>query len=382
MIEPIRSMNHVITHLVRLACIVAFASPVVAQDTVPPAAMPAAEAAALAEGWTFVAQGRYDDAAKATSGLLARYPRSTAALSLVIEIDIARRGADGALASYEAWLGGRPLDQPGVLRRVARAYLHEWGRQTSDVPARRAALQALVDDGDPEAGAALSAARGPSGEVGGGRAVDAIVARMNAAPGLKLREVHLLADTGSPRAVAPLVGLLRDPQPENRAAAAEALGTLGGQDALEALRPLLEDPHGVVRIAAAGALFKHGDSSGAPLLQELAASDHVGSRRSAALLMANQPDEAWKALVRGLASDPDPSIQLDAARLLAPHDPDRARAILDRLANDASLAIREGAALALSETPISDFPTLRRLLRAPAGRVKVRAAGRILALTR
>jgi HEAT repeat protein len=360
-------------------------APTVAQEPMmPSAAVPAPEASAIAEGWTFLAQGRYEDAAKATAALLTRFPRNPAALSLGVEVEVARHGADRALARYEGWLAGRTLEEPGVLRRVARAFLHEWARQTSDAAVRIAALKALAEDGDPHAPGVLAAITPPPGAaaVAGDRAVPDLAARLAAAPGLKLREIARLAETGSARAVAPLIPVLRDPQPENRAAAAEALGTLGGPEALAALKPLLNDPHGVVKVAAAGALFKHGDFSGAPVLQELAASEHATMRRSAAILMASQPDESWKSLVRGLANDPDPSIQLDAARLLVPHDPDAARAIFSRLLDHADLAIREEAASAASDTTDSDFAMLRRLLHASSGKVKVRAASRVLHLTR
>jgi hypothetical protein len=67
---------------------------------------------------------------------------------------------------------------------------------------------------------------------------------------------------------------------------------------------------------------------------------------------------------------------------MAPHDPAFSRAIMDRLASDPNLAIREEAAIAQAELPISSLADLRRLLRTAAGRAKVRAADRILSLTR
>lgn len=358
------------------------------QPTLPPAAIPQAESAALTEGWASLAAGRYEDAARVAARVSSRFPRSVAAALLAVEADIARGGATRALDAYESWLGGRTLDEPGVLRRIARAFLYEWSRQTSDTRARTIALEALAADGDPQAAAIL----GPAGAAGStdrqakakgpDAAVDRLAAAVASNSGLKLREIQQLGDTGNPRAVVPLVAVLADPNPENRAAAAEALGRLGGDQAMAALRPLLKDPHGVVKVAAAGALYGLGDFSGANVLQELAANDEPSMRRTAAQLMASHPDENWKALVRGLASAPDTTIQLDAARMMTPHDPEAARAILDRLMNDPNLAIREEAAVAFAEAPISDFPTLRRLLRASPGRARVHAAARILALTR
>jgi hypothetical protein len=346
----------------------------------PPAAVPREEAAAIAQGWVLLAEGKFEEASRAGRAAMSRFPRNVSALALAIEADVAQGGATTALTTYEAWLGSRGTEEPGTLRRVARAFLYEWSRQTGNVQARMAALKALAADEDPHAAAVL-ASLGEQGK-GGVESVERAVERLNATPGLKLREIARLGATGNARAVPPLVAVLGDPQPENRAAAAEALGNLGGQEAVAALKPLLKDPHGVVRIAAAGALFKHGDFSGMPILQELAASEHARMRRSAAMLMASSPDESWKALVRDLLTDSDPSIQLDAARLLLPHDPEAARAVFMRLSTHTDLPIREEAAIAASESDLSDLPTLRRLLRTPVGKAKVAAASRILELTR
>ena len=356
------------------------------QKALPPAAIPQMEGAVLAEGWTSLAAGKYEDAARVAARALNQYPRNVSALALMVEADIARGGALRALQAYESWLGARTVEEPGVLRRVARAYLYEWSRQVADKAARASALEALAEDGDADAAALLAV----PGDVDASRAapkasdadVDRLAAQIAASSSLKLREIAKLGDSANPRAVVPLVAVLSDPEPQNRAAAAEALGRLGGTQAAAALRPLVNDPHGVVRVAAAGALYRIGDSSGATILQQLAASDQASMRRTAAQLMASQPDESWKALVRSLAADPDTTIQLDAARMLAPHDPEAARAVFERLMTDQNVAIREEASVAFAEAPISDFATLRRLLRSPPGRAKVRAAARILTLTR
>jgi HEAT repeat protein len=352
--------------------------------------MPQEEAAVLAQCWTLVAQGRHDDAAAAAERVRSRYPRSVALLSVIVEIDIVRRGAVSALSTYESWLGTRSQEEPGVLRRVARAYLYEWGRQTREARVRAAALAALAEDGDAEAQATLSAGAKSGNDsdlralakLGDSGAIDSLAKRLKAGEGLLLGEIHALSETRGPRAAAALAHVLADSRPENRAAAADALGQVGDPGAVPRLRPLLDDPHGAVRVAAAGALFRLGDFSGTPLLLELAASEHATVRRSAAILLASQPDETWMALVRGLASDPDPSIRLDAARLLAPHDPVFARELFDRLMEDTNLAIREQASMVIAEAPESGLATLRKLLRTGAPQVKVRAAERVLELTR
>lgn len=388
----IRPTVHLLLTAVAVVVLVAPSAGVQAQPQakaqppmLPSAAVPPPEAAALAQGWVLLAERRFDEASRSARSLAGRFPRSIAALALLVEAEIARGGATTALDTYEWWLGARSTEEPGALRRVARAFLYEWSRQTADLAARDAALAALAEDGDEEARAVIAA--GGAGATARARfgdeeAVDAVVSRMTATRGSKVREIQMLGEMGSARAAAPLVELLGDPLPENRAAAAAALGKLEHRDAAPALRPLLQDARGMVRVAAAGALYQMGDTSGATVLEELAASEHATVRRSAALLMAGHPTDAWKALVRGLASDDDAAIRLDAARLLAPHDPEFARSVFDRLIEDSNLAIREQATLALAESPLAGFAELRRLLRTGPGPVKVRAAGRILAATR
>jgi HEAT repeat protein len=385
-------MKHLVHGVAVAIAAASFALPVSAQPpakpqepTLPPAAVPTPEAAALAQGWVLLAEGKYDEASRAARTISSRFPRSAAALALVVETDIAHRGATTALDSYEAWVGKRPHEEPAALRRIARAFLYEWGRQTRDGASRSDALVALAEDGEPDA-LALIAAGGAGVNVrarlGDQQAIDTLVARVHAAPGPKVGEIQVLAETGNRRAAPGLLAVLNDPMAENKAAAAAALGKLGYHEAAPALRELLQDPRGSVRVAAAGALFQLGDTSGVSVLEELAASEHATIRRSAALLMASQPTEAWKGLVRGLATDEDAAIRLDAARLIAPHDPELARSLFDRLMADSNPAVQEQAALALAESPVSSLAELRAQLRSGAGLVKVRAAARILGLTR
>ena len=376
--------------MLTLLVVAAPAAAQTAPPVMPPAAIPVEEAAVLAQYWALLAEGKYDEAARTAGQVLNRHPRNVAVLSLVVETDIAHGGATTALSSYETWLGNRSVEEPGILRRIARAVLYEWARQSTNSSARSEALIALVKDGDSNAIGVLGAMVQGGQESGlraGARlqdpqAIDQIVARLRATPGLKLRDIQLLADSGSRRAVPALIELLADPQHENRAAAADALGRMGGPEAENALGPVLQDPHGLVRLSAAAALFRMGNFAGAGLLNDLAANDSASIRRSAAALMASQPDESWKNLVRGLLSDPDPVIRLDAARLIAPHDPGAARAVLDQLAFDDNLAIREETELVLAELPISAMTDLRVLMRNGRPLARVRAAGRLLDITR
>ncbi|NQW04175.1 MAG: HEAT repeat domain-containing protein [Acidobacteria bacterium] len=389
-----RHLSGVCTVLVMgMIGVVAFSVDVAAQDpdpTVGEAAIPVAEAAAIAQYWVLMAEGRYDEAALTVGQLLSRYPRNIAVLSLLIEVDIAHGGATAALTSYEAWLGTRTMEEPGVVRRVARAMLYEWSRQATNGGVQSEALQALVQDGEADAVAVASAIVQRGDEAGvrmGVRLADsqsvAVVAdRIRTTRGLKLRDIQLLSESHSQDAVSVLIEVLADPQPENRTAAADALGKIGGAQAEGALRPVLSDPHGGVRTSAAAALFRLGNFSGANILNELAASDSPAIRRTAAMFMASQPDEAWKTLVRNLLQEPDPVIRLDAARLIAPHDPELARAVLEQLSADPNLAIREETELVVAEIGGATLADLRALLRLGQPLARVRAARRILEITR
>jgi HEAT repeat protein len=370
--------------------------------TMPSAAIPTAEAAAIAQYWVLFAEGKFDEAAKTIGGVVSRYPKNVAVLTLLVETDIARGGALTALKSYEGWLGTREVEEPGVLRRIARAVLIEWARQAADTNARNEALVVLASDGDLDAAAAIARmrqARTESGlrmavQTGDPAAIDAVSERIRLGSGLRMRDLSLLAQSNSPRAVPVLVEMLKDSNPENRASAADALGKIGGAEAEGALAPMLSDPHGLVRNAAAAALFRNGNFSGAGILREMADNESCRSnapgdpeacanfRITAARLMASRPDEEWKALVRGLLNDPNASIRLDAALMLAPHDPAATRPVLDALNNDPNIAIREAVQMAEADQSTSSLPTLRGLLRTGEAMVRVRAAARILALTR
>ena len=75
-------------------------------------------------------------------------------------------------------------------------------------------------------------------------------------------------------------------------------------------------------------------------------------------------------------------VRLEAARLIAPFDQALANGTLDALTRDANIAIREAASAVLVERVASDFATLRGLLRSGDIAVRVKAAARILELTR
>jgi HEAT repeat protein len=100
--------------------------------------------------------------------------------------------------------------------------------------------------------------------------------------------------------------------------------------------------------------------------------------------MASRPDASWLAAVRELTGTQDAETRATAAGLLAPHDPDAAARVLDPLMADANPAIRDLAAQVVGETATTSdsLGSLRRILKAASPRARVRAAARVLTLTR
>jgi HEAT repeat protein len=353
----------------------------------PTAAVSADEAGELSSGWALLAKADAPRASAVAAALLERHPRSVAVLALAVEADIMGVGAPAALDRYERWLGARSIEEPAVLRRVARAFLFEALGLHSDPAARSDAWKSLVQDG--ETLPALVGASPASGDLLAATAAgDAAAARqlLQSLPSDSGSRVRVLdaVSAGEPK-VEPgrILPLLQDPRSEVRAAAAQALGAVGGQETAAALKPLLADTSLFVRAKAAAALLRTGDVAGLPVLEEMAAAENAAIRLEAASGLASRPDARWLSLVRELASNPNPEIRIGAARLAAPHDPALARSVLDGVANDENPAIRELAALASGDVaPALDLPTLRRLLRQSLAVARVRAAAGILAAVR
>jgi HEAT repeat protein len=346
------------------------------------------EAILLTNGWALLSQGLVDDAYRKANEVLVRYPRSIAALSLSVEASIARGGASNGLAQYEQWLGTKPLEEPSILRRVASAVLRESGSQSSDPSLRLEALRFLVEDGQPEALAALEAAAVPANTrtlaaLGNSAAVKELTGQLAAGNPDKGRIVEALGHSGKRSAATAVAAQAADPRDEVRAAVADALAELHADDQIGILKSMLTGSSAFVRVHAARALFRLGDMSGLPLLQQLAVSDDSSGRLAAAEAMSTSPDPGWLALVRDLTASAEPEVRVQAARLIAPQDPEMARRVLETAAQDPNIAIRELASRALpSVLSTNDLTVLRQLLHDGDGSARVQAAARILALTR
>jgi hypothetical protein len=354
-----------------------------------PGAISVQEATELTNGWALLAEGQPAQAATRAARVLATSPRNGAALILAVEAEVARAGAAAALNQYEQWLGTRPLDEPAVVRRIAYAMLREEAAQQQEPAVRREALKVLAEEGDTSAAKTLAQppSRGTAGDTPGsapaGEAepVDALITDLDRR-GSEVRAIEALGASENTRAVDPLLQKLKDERIEVRGAAAEALGKIGQRDAVANLKPLLSDRNIYVRVKAAGALLRLDDDSGLPILQAMMLDPSADTRLAAADAMASRIDAAWLAAVRQLTEEPEPAVRAAAARLLAPHEPEIARTVLQSLASDENAAVRELAAQGLGEVMAQDLPTLRGLLRSPSRLTRVRAAQRVLALTR
>lgn len=363
-------------------------APSVFAQTVPARAA-SAENKLLAEGWAALAQGDLQQAMARAEQAVAEFPRSAAAVAFAVEVGVRRGGALAGLEPYERWLGERRVDEPYALRRVAHAHL-ESAAANQQHPARLEARTALAADGGVDARAELARAAANGGvaerqllaSLGDSRAVGDLVTELRAPGGSKVRVINALVESRSRAAIPPLVDMLNDPREEHRAAAAEALGKLGAVDTAQRIKPLLNDPTFPVRVAAASALYRLEDYDGVQLLNELMGSEHGPVRLAAVEALSVRPPGNWLGVVRDLTRHEEAIVQLGAARLIAPYEPDVASEVLVRLSRSDNPAVREEAGRTFVQRLAADFGTLRKFLRSPDALTSVRAAARILELTR
>ena len=354
---------------------------------------PPPETVQLANGWALLASGDAVAAAAAAEGVLSRQPGSVAAGALLIDAEIARAGAMAGLSAYERWLSSRRLEDAYLLRRAARALLWETAKSKET---GIEALRYLSADDDADARAQLERrmAAGGLGEtvalarIGDQGAVRRLIALMKVQPGSKQFFIEILIQSKSPLVIQPLTEILDDVNhPEDVASAADGLGLLKATGAAPRLRKfcgnqVAGEAFSPVQFMAAGALFRLNDMSCLSLLQRDLASEVSQVRLKAAEMMADQPDGTWMQVVRGLIGDGDPVVRLKAAKLLAAYDLDQARQTLQGVMADGNPAVQSLAAAALIERTVTDFATLRKLVRSPDENVRVKAAARMLELSR
>lgn len=174
-------------------------------------------------------------------------------------------------------------------------------------------------------------------------------------------------------------------RPESRAAAAEALSSVGAEDrerARAAIRPLLDDAAPVVRVAALAALGRLHDEAALDAI--LARTrDEDPTVREVALIAASEigGERALEAVHHALASD-RPEMRFQAVAALALLAPDRARSHLLLRLEDDDARVRAHAAAALGGLEDDHAGTRRALaerLGDPSAEVRAEAA---LALAR
>ncbi len=367
------------------------AAPATAQEAAP-GAIARAEATAFAEGWAALTRGDIAAASSVATQVLRDYPRNPSSIAFAVEVAIVAQGWRGGLDAYDQWVSGRPVEHFYALRRVARAVLFDALSSSANIRLKLDVADALGRDGDPDVAVwvqRLAEQQAASAQpdtrtlaaAGDARAVASIAAALQNDP-RPVDSITALGRSRNPSAVAPLIAMLGSPRAEVRAAAATALGDLGATNASPQLRRVLDDPQLLPRMAAAGSLVKLGDSAAMTQIHEWFRSDVADVRLKAAEFTSVNPDATWQTHVRQLLQDPDPMVRIGAARLLGKHDPGAAMWALQSLANDENLAIREEAQRVLPEAIGGDFAELRRYLRAADADTRVRAALRIVELTR
>ena len=131
-------------------------------------------------------------------------------------------------------------------------------------------------------------------------------------PLVRLFVCRALADFRKPE-VALLVRGLGDARPEVRAAAAEALGWIGGASAIAKLPGALKDPDADVRAAAAEALGWIGDRRPAKALVEVLKDGSPAVRREAAVALGRLCEAGTSQPLARLTQDPTAAVRDSAA---------------------------------------------------------------------
>ena len=156
-----------------------------------------------------------------------------------------------------------------------------------------------------------------------------------------------LGEIGDPRALAPLITLLQDPDGNVQAAATGALARIGDA-AVEPLIAALNDPDWQVRCCAAEALGRIGDPRAAGPLAAAMHGWHDAVKRSAALALGRIGDaRAAGPLAAVLDDEQETGARREAARILAQIGDESAVEPLVAALDDPDEQVRESVAAAL-----------------------------------
>jgi len=354
------------------------------------------DASTLASGWTALASGQFDNAAKAAEQILRRRPWDRAALTLKITAMSASAPLSG-LDAYEQWIAAKHNEDAAFLEPVAIAVLQEVAKG-ADVNRRSLALTALAASQVAGAREALDAvAASQSGaqarlatEADAARGGDAAaVGRLNAQAGDRAAASVALAQAlqeigsgGEPG----LLMLINAQNPAVRAAAVRALASMKSERALPVFQTLFDGMDPATRVPATIALAQAGDARALARVDQMLASGVPNVQIAAADAWSGRPGP-WVEVVRPLLDNQDGFTRLDAARVIAPVDPDAAKRTLSSALDDLNPAIRyESAkridALIDEHQEVSDLGTLRKRLRDPDPMVRLTVASTLLRLAR
>ncbi len=390
-----------------------FLSPILASAQTPPRdKAPAASAssgnqdvAAIATGWTALAQGRVDDAVRAADLVLARRMSDHRAVDLKIEALSSNQPVRG-LDVYEGWLTRTRTEDLFLLIPVAKGTLEQIA-QGSDTALRLLALERLARAGDSQAAARMTELNKAASGVndaqlaleGDTQAATRLTNEKTAATVPPQLLAKALPQAGA-AAVPMLRALLKHPAAPVRMDAAIGLGKIGAAEAIPDLKALMADPE--VRSYAAVALVRLGDTEAEPLVQEMLQSSVSDMRVLGAQAYEGKGPGPWVAALMPALQDPNGLTRIRAAELLAPVAPESARPVLLEAANDPNPVVRADVLRVMERTERlssssvdpadpsttttvgnpTDLPTLRRLLRDPDATIRLHAAGTLLALAK
>lgn len=359
------------------------------RDLAPARTTAPSDASIVAEGWTALASGRVEVAARAADRILARRRWDHAAILLKVTALSAADPLRGLMA-YEGWLGARSTkDDIGLLEPVARELLVQLAK-SGNRDLRDDARRLLARAGIRLPAAPAGSVEGPSYDEEAARAQEGNAASLHrleraaADPTVPDKtDVALALQQLGTSGVPGLLTLLQASAGPNRAAAAAALGRIKAPEAIPVLRESLRDPDPYVRNSAAVALARLGEQDGQAYVQRMLDSDVPDLRLMAAEAWDGQ-NGPWVAAIAPLLQNRDGVTRLRAARLLAPVDPEAAGRTLHDAAIDENPAVRaealkEIAAASRAQALVADLAQLRRALRDPDAYIRLQAAGAVLA---
>jgi HEAT repeat protein len=216
-------------------------------------------------------------------------------------------------------------------------------------------LVGLLRDEDPEVRAAAAEALGRCGRTDVGAVQDAL----RAEPESQVRQALLLTlgSLGGPEVVPDLEEGLLDARPGIRFAAVRALGRTGAADALGPLLAALEDPLREIRIAGLEALGELGDAAVADVLHEHLSEPSREVRRTAAAALKRLAPAGSVERVAKLLSDTDRQVRRTALETLRRIGGDEAvRALEAHLDVEGDVGVRSTASRLLIELRADEEP--------------------------